>query len=241
MVQPTRAGNALPITSARPALQSFSTMTFVNLFHHRIAMRYQGRITTWKDDKGFGFITPNGGGRQVFAHINCFSNRQRRPEGNEIVTYEHIFDEKGRVQASAVAFVGKQSAPSRPPGRSKLPVTFAFCVLFVVAAAVFTGRLPMHVLALYVAASNVAFFAYAFDKSAARRNQWRTRESTLHLVALVGGWPGALAAQRLLRHKSAKASFQATFWATVVLNGGALGWLLSPSGAKALQSALGAT
>jgi len=86
----------------------------------------------------------------------------------------------------------------------------------------------------------VAFFAYAFDKSAALRNQWRTQESTLHLFALVGGWPGALAAQRLLRHKSAKASFQATFWVTVVLNCGALGWLFSPSGARTLQSVLGA-
>lgn len=226
---------------ANPVFPTFITMAFIKLFHHRIAMRYQGRITTWKDDKGFGFITPNGGGEQVFVHISCFSNRQRRPEGNEIVTYERMVDGKGRAQASAVAFVGEQSAPSRPPGRSKLPVTFAFCVLFIVAAAVFTGRLPLHILALYMAASIVAFFFYALDKSAARRNQWRTRESTLHLFALVGGWPGALAAQRLLRHKSAKASFQATFWATVALNCGALGWLLSPSGAKALQSALGAT
>ena len=24
-------------------------------------MRYQGKITDWKDDKGFGFVMPNGG------------------------------------------------------------------------------------------------------------------------------------------------------------------------------------
>lgn len=203
-------------------------------------MRYQGRITTWKDDKGFGFITPNGGGEQVFVHISSFSNRQRRPEGNEIVTYELKVDGKGRAQASTVAFVGERPTPSAPSGRSNIPPMFAVFFLVFVVVAVLAGRLPIAVLALYLVASLVAFFAYAFDKSAALRNQWRTQESTLHLFALLGGWPGALAAQRLLRHKTAKASFQATFWVTVVLNCGALGWLFSPSGARTLQSVLGA-
>ena len=43
-------------------------------------------------------------------------------------------------------------------------------------------------------------------------------ESTLHVVRLACGWPGALLAQQLLRHKSSKPSFQSTYWATVVLN-----------------------
>lgn len=202
-------------------------------------MRYRGRITTWKDDKGFGFITPNGGGEQVFVHVSAFSNRQRRPEGSELVTYELMVDGMGRSQAKTVAFVGERPTPSSPPARSNLPPVFAVCFLFFVAAAVFAGRLPIAVLALYLVASVVAFFAYAFDKSAALRNQWRTQERTLHLFALLGGWPGALAAQRLLRHKSAKASFQATFWVTVVLNCVALGWLFSPSGARMLHSLLG--
>lgn len=201
-------------------------------------MRYQGRITTWKDDKGFGFITPNGGGEGVFLHISAFSNRQRRPAGSELVTYELKVDGKGRAQAAAVAFVGEKPIRSAPPGRSRIPLIFTICFLAFVVVAVVAGRLPGVVLALYLIASLVAFFAYAFDKSAAARNQWRTQESTLHLFALLGGWPGALAAQRLLRHKSAKASFQATFWVTVVLNCGAIGWFLSPSGARTLQSVL---
>lgn len=203
-------------------------------------MRYQGRITSWKDDKGFGFIKPNGGGEQVFVHINSFSRRQRRPEGDELVTYELTVDAKGRSQAKAVAFVGDLPAQPKASGRSSLPPIFAICFLIFLVAAVVTGRLPGVVLVLYIIASIATFFAYAFDKSAASQNQWRTKESTLHLFALLGGWPGALAAQRLLRHKSAKASFQTTFWATVVLNCAALGWLLSPSGAKILNSLLGA-
>jgi uncharacterized membrane protein YsdA (DUF1294 family) len=52
----------------------------------------------------------------------------------------------------------------------------------------------------------------------------------LHLWALVGGWPGALLAQRLIRHKSVKAEFRNVFWGTVALNVVALIWLASPGG-----------
>jgi uncharacterized membrane protein YsdA (DUF1294 family) len=55
---------------------------------------------------------------------------------------------------------------------------------------------------------------------------WRTQESKLHLVALLGGWPGALLAQDLFRHKSRKAQFQVVFWITFFANCGALVWVL---------------
>ena len=87
--------------------------------------------------------------------------------------------------------------------------------------------MPLAGFALYIGASLVAFMAYALDKSAARSGQWRTQESTLHLLALIGGWPGALVAQNQLRHKSRKTAFQVIFWATVLLNFGALAWLLT--------------
>jgi uncharacterized membrane protein YsdA (DUF1294 family)/cold shock CspA family protein len=201
-------------------------------------MRYQGRITTWKDDKGFGFVTPNGGGAQVFVHINSFSTRQRRPAENEFITYELRVDGKGRAQAEAVAFAGEKATPTDSSGYSSIPPLFACVFLVVVAATVFAGKLPKAILALYLAASVIAFFAYAFDKSAALNNRWRTRESTLHLFALLGGWPGALVAQRLLRHKSKKTSFQTVFWSTVFLNCGVFGWILTPTGATTLRSIL---
>ena len=80
------------------------------------------------------------------------------------------------------------------------------------------------VLAVYAIASVASFAAYAFDKSAARQRQRRTPERTLLLLGLVGGWPGALLAQRCLRHKTAKTSFQVRFWITVAVNLGVLGW-----------------
>jgi uncharacterized membrane protein YsdA (DUF1294 family) len=90
--------------------------------------------------------------------------------------------------------------------------------IILVAALVFAGRLPFAILASYLGASAVAFVAYGLDKSAARAGRRRTKETTLHLFALVGGWPGALFAQRVFRHKSSKAAFQRLFWVTVALN-----------------------
>lgn len=158
-----------------------------------------------------------------------------------MVTYELQHDARGRARAERVAFVGQRSAAVASREHSNVSLVMAAAFLVFVAGLTLAGRLPFTVLWLYLAASSVAFAAYALDKSAARRDQWRTQESTLHLFALVGGWPGALAAQRLLRHKSKKRSFQVVFWTTVVLNCGALGWLLSSAGAAMLRAVLGAT
>ena len=40
----------------------------------------------------------------------------------------------------------------------------------------------------------------------------------MHMLDLLGGWPGALIAQQQSRHKTVKASFQAAFWFTVLAN-----------------------
>ncbi|WJG09423.1 DUF1294 domain-containing protein [Aliiglaciecola sp. LCG003] len=79
-------------------------------------------------------------------------------------------------------------------------------------------------MASYIGISLVTFLAYLIDKSAAQEGRWRTKESTLHLFALLGGWPGALVAQNWLRHKSKKTSFRLVFCCTVVLNCSGLGW-----------------
>jgi len=204
-------------------------------------MRYQGRMTKWKDEKGFGFITPNDGGSQVFVHIKSFANRQRRPVENEDATYELGTDAKGRKQAEGVAFVDECVPSATSSGPYNVSLILAISFLTFVAGAAFAGKLPFAVPGIYFVASGAAFVAYALDKSAARNGRWRTPESTLHMFALIGGWPGALAAQRLLRHKSRKKSFQLIFLITVALNCGALGWLFSASGARMFRSILGAS
>ena len=203
-------------------------------------MRYEGRITDWKDDKGFGFVTPDRGGLKVFVHIKSFSNRQRRPVGNELVTYELTSDKQGRPQGVSVAFVGDRpiSRPSKPgPGVGALLFAAVF-VVFVAGTAI-TGKLPYLVFIPYLLGSCLAFLAYFIDKAASLKGKRRTPESTLHLLSLIGGWPGAMLAQRTLRHKTQKTSFQVVYWATVVLNCAALGWLLSPTGMRTVKTFVG--
>lgn len=99
--------------------------------------------------------------------------------------------------------------------------------------------MPPWIISVYFIASTITFLVYALDKSAAKNNRWRIEENTLHLCGLIGGWPGALLAQRLFRHKTKKTSFQITFWITVVFNVGANGWLLLASSAQDLRYSMG--
>ena len=79
-------------------------------------------------------------------------------------------------------------------------------------------------LAAYVLAISAAtYLVYAADKSAAERGRWRVSERTLHMWSLLGGWPGALLAQRALRHKTRKDEFLSRFRWTVAANCGCIG------------------
>ncbi|OGB24444.1 MAG: hypothetical protein A3I66_10545 [Burkholderiales bacterium RIFCSPLOWO2_02_FULL_57_36] len=117
---------------------------------------------------------------------------------------------------------------------------FSALFLIFLATATLVGKLPASILGLYLTASAATFIVYATDKSAAKNDQWRTRESTLHFLGLIGGWPGAAAAQSMLRHKSRKQPFRAVFWFTVVLNCSGLAWMFTSAGSAAIQSVLGA-
>ncbi|UZE03931.1 DUF1294 domain-containing protein [Pseudomonas corrugata] len=70
----------------------------------------------------------------------------------------------------------------------------------------------------YGTVSVVAFLLYWSDKRKARSDTWRTLENVLHAVELAGGWPGALLAQQVFRHKTRKVSFQVVFWFIVLLH-----------------------
>jgi uncharacterized membrane protein YsdA (DUF1294 family) len=98
-----------------------------------------------------------------------------------------------------------------------------FALLY--AAATFAWRLTPLAGAAYLAMSVACFIAYALDKSAARRGERRTPESTLLMLGLLGGWPGAVLAQQWLRHKTVKQPFRQMFWCTIAVNVAAFLWL----------------
>jgi uncharacterized membrane protein YsdA (DUF1294 family) len=100
----------------------------------------------------------------------------------------------------------------------------------------FLQRVPAGVPFVYAGVSLLTFAVYRADKEKAVRGEWRTPESTLHLLELLGGWPGALVAQQVLRHKNRKATFQVAFWAIVAVHIAALVGVLSrnPLGVPAI-------
>jgi len=114
-------------------------------------------------------------------------------------------------------------------------------VLFIVyfLGLLLTSRIQGIVFWLYVAASIISFAAYGIDKNAAKHGKPRIRESTLQILALGGGWPGAWLAQTILRHKTTKVSFQRVFVVTVFLN--ILGFIMyaSPAVSASILGLLG--
>ena len=106
---------------------------------------------------------------------------------------------------------------SRPAsGAASYLAIVAFVIAYVIVNAFWP--VPYWVAGLYLVASIACFIAYAVDKSAATAGRWRVSETTLLMLGVVGGWPGAIAAQQTLRHKTKKASFRKAFWGTVVVN-----------------------
>jgi len=202
-------------------------------------MRFEGTLRSWNDERGFGFIQPAQGGQEIFVHIKAFPGGTGRPTVGQALRFEVETGPDGRKRARGVQFAvhartaqAAQAPKGVHPRRADSPAAWTWPRLLVLplfAALWFyvAGRwgAKPQVLGLYAALSAVAFMAYALDKSAAVARRWRTPENTLHLLGLAGGWPGALLAQQLLRHKTSKPGFIAVFWCTVVLNMAAfVGW-----------------
>jgi len=77
---------------------------------------------------------------------------------------------------------------------------------------------PGWVDALYLGTSALCVAVYGIDKFAARRGGDRVPEAMLLSLGAIGGWPGAIVAQQVFRHKTVKRSFRTKFWLTVALN-----------------------
>ncbi|MFV9657517.1 DUF1294 domain-containing protein [Pseudomonas sp. NY15366] len=207
----------------------------------------KGRLKSWDDAKGFGFIQPEGGGAQVFAHISAMRG-DRRPQPGDEVLYIEGRDEHGRLRAEHLRLAGElsldrqairrkpksavQTAPARrkplakPAKRtamqggirnfsSKVAVFSLLCALPLFGALQQIGKGLWWLLPLYLLASLLSFMQYWLDKRSAQSGGRRTAENTLHLVEMLGGWPGALVAQQVFRHKTRKGSYQAIFWLIV--------------------------
>jgi uncharacterized membrane protein YsdA (DUF1294 family)/cold shock CspA family protein len=199
-------------------------------------MRLKGKITSWNDQKGYGFITPLDGGKRIFIHIKDFKNRSHRPEEGMIATYSLSTDKQGRPCAADATMTGDRPILKPDSNISLFQLIIATVFLLAIGLVVIVLKIRFEVFILYLATSLFAFLFYALDKSAAKKDNWRTPESTLHLLSLIGGWPGAIFAQQTLRHKTKKQPFRSIFWLTVFLNCGVFLWLLTPAGRQFLDT-----
>ncbi len=112
-------------------------------------------------------------------------------------------------------------------------IWFAFLFICLVGVSKVFNQIPLVIFLVYIALSIITFLLYAYDKRAAVKGKWRTQESTLQLLSLAGGWPGALIGQQIFRHKTKKRSFRIVFWIVVFANICIFGWLHTEFG-KAL-------
>jgi uncharacterized membrane protein YsdA (DUF1294 family)/cold shock CspA family protein len=193
---------------------------------------YRGKLTKWKDDRGFGFIQPVDDSPEVFLHISALKDSSRRPIVGDTIYY-HIARKDGKVYASYAFILGarlkqdSQSSLSNQKTTAQTQNSYPSLVLKVVALSILpamgmaqfslkTGN-PL-VFIMYILMSLVSFSMYANDKSCAKQGKWRTPEQSLLLCDFFGGWLGGFFAQQKLRHKVSKQSYQVRFWLIVVMH-----------------------
>lgn len=181
-------------------------------------MRLKGKVIKWQNDKGFGFIEPINGMPDLFFHENFLHNQSRRPVVGDEVSFEINTNQEGKQRAERILFRGERDPRKSDKFFDIFYLSLSCVFLICIGVLAFFKKIDPIVLILYLLLSLITFLLYWQDKNKAKNDEWRTPEKKLHFFSLIGGWPGALIAQRLLRHKSRKQSFRAVFYVTVIIN-----------------------
>lgn len=119
----------------------------------------------------------------------------------------------------------KKSVSFQQKQKQQLMLGVGFYAVLVLIAAM--GKLSWSIVGWYALIGAVTYLVYAKDKEAAQKGTWRTPESTLHLLSILGGWVGAMMAQNYLRHKTKKPEFRLAYYLTVLVNLAVLLYLIS--------------
>lgn len=62
----------------------------------------KGKISDWKDDKGFGFIRSPEQSDKIFFHISDIKTKERRPKIDDLVEFELAQDSQKRLKAKNI-------------------------------------------------------------------------------------------------------------------------------------------
>lgn len=180
-------------------------------------MNETGELVEWNDARGFGFVQPTSGD-PLFVHISAFIRPLRRPEPGDRLAFSRGKDKYGRTVVTSAKIAGATSRP-QPVGPSAERIEgaqLARALRLLGAALIVAALVVLHppvLIWIYIGMGIVSFIAYWLDKRAADAGRWRTAESTLHGIDLLGGIVGGLLAQAALHHKTAKPGFAALTFA----------------------------
>jgi cold shock CspA family protein len=102
----------------------------------------KGVLKTWKEDRGFGFIKPDDGGKDIFIHISALQGVSRRPITGDVIYYQVAKDNRGKYKAINAQIEGisivedKSEDLSKASSSKKGTIAIAVGLLIIIAAAV---------------------------------------------------------------------------------------------------------
>ncbi len=169
----------------------------------------QGIVVKFDPSKGFGFIRSKNNDNDIFVHIKNVSNASILSTGQ---TVEFQIKNSKKGQAAVLVVAGrKQQSPFFIFGAIATVVIFIISTFLVL-------QYQVHMLLAYFVAVNImTFIVYGYDKKIAGSDKLRVPESILQTLAIIGGSPAALIAQKFFRHKTIKSSFQIVYWLIVIM------------------------
>ena len=65
-------------------------------------MRIDGKLRTWNEEKGFGFIATPNGGQDIFVHVSDYPKRGGEPQIGEALSFEIALNREGKKKAVRV-------------------------------------------------------------------------------------------------------------------------------------------
>ena len=179
--------------------------------------QFTGRIVEWDRERGCGWVDSEVS--ESFCTGGSLRKRRQRPAAGDEIRLNPGTGPTGEICAKNAVHV--KVAGGRGSGSSLRQAAGSFgtvALVLLVAVPIFPiaaiAKLRIHpaVAAVYALLVNsVVYLVYASDKKRAQEAAWRVPEIVLHCLELVGGWPGAVVAQRRLPNKGVKLTYQVTF------------------------------